>query len=298
MRRARYIGEDVNMPVPFIVGVGRSGTTLLRLMLDAHPALAIPAETHFVPTLIKVAEETQDPRAVLQVLAEAETWPNLGLDIAAVALAFSALDPFSPAGAVRAVFQLYAAGQSKPRWGDKTPPYRACMAEIAATLPEARFIHIIRDGRDVALSYRGLWFGPGDDIRAQARFWTTEIERARAQAQSLPFYMEVKFEDLVTKPKPELDRICRFLDLPFANAMLGYPGRAQQRLSEYVQSFGVTGATPVAVARFRAIHDRAHKPPDPARIGRWRTEMSPADQRSYDEIASPMLNALGYPPSV
>lgn len=51
-------------PAPFIVGVGRSGTTLLRLMLDAHPDLAIPAETHFVPALIHVAEETQDPQAI------------------------------------------------------------------------------------------------------------------------------------------------------------------------------------------------------------------------------------------
>jgi hypothetical protein len=285
-------------PAPFIVGVGRSGTTLLRLMLDAHPDLAIPTETHVLPALIKTVEETQDPNAALELLAAAPTWPNLGLNLTDLADAFAKLHPLTPAAAIRALFGLYAANQGKPRWGDKTPPYRAHMAEIAAALPEARFIHIIRDGRDVALSYRGLWFGPGDDIAAQARFWTTEIARARAQAQNLPFYLEVKFEDLVTHPQGELSRICAFLDLPFDPAMLDYPGRAQDRLSEYVQPFGPQGAGGVTRERFLAIHDRTQAPPDADRIGRWRTEMTPADLHNYDEIAGPLLRQLGYESSV
>jgi hypothetical protein len=287
-------GPPAPFPAPFIVGVGRSGTTLLRLMLDAHPDLAIPAETHFVPALIEVAGRTGDPDRVLEVLADAETWPNLGLDLDAVAQALAEA-PVTPASAVRAVFRLYAAGQGKPRWGDKTPPYRAFMTAIARALPEARFIHIIRDGRDVALSYRGLWFGPGDDIEAQAHFWTAQIEHARIQAQSLPFYMELKFEDLVTRPEIELDRVCRFLDLPFANAMLGYSDRAQQRLAEYVQPFGLQGQAHIPLERFVAIHDRTQGPPDPARIGRWRAGMSTAELRRYEQIAGPALNALGYP---
>jgi hypothetical protein len=281
-------------PAPFIVGVGRSGTTLLRLMLDAHPELAIPTETHFLPALIRTVEEAQDPKAALELLAAAPTWPNMGLDLAELADAFTALAPLTPAAAVRALFRLYAARQGKPRWGDKTPPYRAYMEEIARAVPEARFIHIIRDGRDVALSYQGLWFGPGDDIAAQARFWCDEIARARDQAQRVAFYLEVKYEDLVTHPEGELDRICRFLDLPFDPAMLDYPGRAQSRLAEYVQPFGPQGAGGIAPERFLAIHDRTQTPPDAARIGRWRTEMAPADRHNYEEIAGPWLRQLGY----
>jgi Sulfotransferase family len=288
------IPPDLALPAPFIVGVGRSGTTLLRLMLDAHPDLAIPAETHFVPALIKAAEETQDPRAALQVLASVQTWPNLGLDLASVDQAFSALDPFSSTGAVRAVFRLYAEGQGKSRWGDKTPTYRAHLSEIARAVPEARFIHIIRDGRDVALSYRGLWFGPGDDIEGQARFWVDQIEHARAQAQHLPCYLELRFEDLVARPEVELERICRFLELPFDRAMLDYPSRARHRLSEYVQTFGPQGSESVPIERFRAIHERTQASPDAARIGRWKVEMSSAELRSYEQIAGPTLRALGY----
>jgi hypothetical protein len=263
-------------------------------MLDAHPDLAIPTETHFLPALIQTLEETQSAQAALDLIAQAPTWPNLGLDLAELATAFKALDPLTPTTAIRALFALYAARQGKPRWGDKTPPYRAYMAEIARALPEARFIHIIRDGRDVALSYRGLWFGPGDDIAAQARFWVEEIERARAQAQAPPFYLEVKYEDLVTRPERELGRICGALDLPYTPALLDYPGRAEHRLSEYVQTFGPQGVGIISHDRFLAIHDRTHTAPDPARIGRWRQEMTSAERHTYELIAGPLLSRLGY----
>ena len=179
---SKAIAASAIHPAPFIVGVGRSGTTLLRLMLDAHPDLAIPGETHFVPALIDVVERTGDRDQALQTLLAAMSWPNLGLEPQAMASAFACQEPFSPGAAIRAVFALYAARLGKPRWGDKTPTYRRSIIEIARAVPEARFIHIIRDGRDVALSYRGLWFGPGDDLDAQARFWTAEITEARRQA--------------------------------------------------------------------------------------------------------------------
>lgn len=281
-------------PAPFIVGVGRSGTTLLRLMLDAHSQLAIPSETHFVPALIDSVARTTDAGAALQLLARAETWPNLGLDLDAVARAFAALDSFTPGEAVRTVFRLYAERQGKPRWGDKTPPYRAHMTAIAGALPEARFIHILRDGRDVALSYRGLWFGPGDDIEAQARFWTGQIAAARAQADALPYYIETRFEDLVSRPEVELGRLCRFLELPFESAMLDYPDRALNRLSEYKQAFGPQGAGSVEVERFREIHSRTQDPPDSDRIGRWRKEMTASELDRYERIAGPLLQSCGY----
>ena len=281
-------------PAPFIVGVGRSGTTLLRLMLDAHPDLAIPGETHFVPALIDVVERTGDRDQALQTLLAAMSWPNLGLEPQAMASAFACQEPFSPGAAIRAVFALYAARLGKPRWGDKTPTYRRSIIEIARAVPEARFIHIIRDGRDVALSYRGLWFGPGDDLDAQARFWTAEITEARRQAVEVAHYMELHYEGLVHAPEPALRRICEFLELPFHPAMLAYDERARGRLAEYVQTFGPQGAGQVSRKRFLAIHDRTHAAPDASRIGRWRTQMTQAEQAAYEDVAGPMLADLGY----
>lgn len=281
-------------PAPFVVGVGRSGTTLLRLMLDAHPALAIPTETHFLVTLLAAARESGSPDQALQAIVQADTWPNMGLDRDALAQALGALDPFTPGDAARAFFRLYAARFGKARWGDKSPPYRRVMGEIARELPEAHFIHIIRDGRDVALSSRGLWFGAGDDVEAQARFWVGEIGAARRQAETLAHYMELRFEDLVADPERELARICRFIDLPYDPAMVAYHQTARERMAEYVQPFGASKAAPVPLDRFLAIHDRTGDAPDSNRSGRWRSEMSTAEQGRYQAIAGPTLVELGY----
>lgn len=280
----------MNPPAPFIVGVGRSGTTLLRLMLDAHPDLAIPSETMFLKDVAAAATR----RRFLEVVTGAETWPNMAMTKRDLRRAVTGLDSFSRAEAVRCFYRLYAKSHGKTRWGDKTPYYRVSMRAIAALLPEAHFIHVIRDGRDSALSYRGLWFGPGDDVEAQAQFWRGAIEDARAQAAGLPRYSEVRYEALVAEPESTLRAICRDIDLAFDPTMLDYHATAAERLAELKQPYGPAGRTPDDLGAFMAIHDRAKQPPDSSRIGRWRTEMPPQDQRSYESVAGPLLRALGY----
>lgn len=280
-------------PAPFIVGVGRSGTTLLRLMLDAHPELAIPSETHFLAYVARHAEQLDRDRLV-DTLTRSATWPNMAVDAAALARAVDAVQPFSVAGGIRAFYRLYASQLGKPRWGDKTPPYRSSMLDIERLLPEARFIHVVRDGRDAALSYRGLWFGPGDDIEAQARFWVEQIGRARAQAATLRHYLEVRYEVLVMEPQGELRRIADYLELPFHPSMLEYHRSADARLAEMTQPFSPPGAPPVDLGRFLSIHERVKTAPDPRRIARWRDEMPDADRERYEAIAGPLLAELGY----
>jgi Sulfotransferase family len=279
-------------PAPFIVGVGRSGTTLLRLMLDAHPELAIPSETHFLNDIIR-KEHDLDKDQFLRTLAEAATWPNMGIETAALKGVLDELWPFAVPDAIRAFYRLYAGRFGKGRWGDKTPGYRTCMLGIERLLPEAHFIHIIRDGRDTALSYQGLWFGPGDDIEAQARFWVAQVRLARQQSTALQHYMEVKFEELVTEPAATLGRICEYVGLAFHPKMLEYHEFASSRLAEFKRPFGPPG-TPSDIGEFVSIHDRVKTPPDPRRIGRWRTEMPEVQRRCFEAIAGPLLVELGY----
>src|SRR6185312_12892073 len=174
-------------PAPFIVGVGRSGTTLLRLMLDAHPQLAIPSETLFLQDVIKRGAGREN---FVDIVTASQTWPNMAMDCCELEAAVAAAPSLSDA--IRAFYRLYTERRGKTRWGDKTPYYRAFMAGIAKLLPEAHFVHVIRDGRDSALSYQGLWFGPGDDFEKQARFWSEAIENARTQARDLAHYSEVR----------------------------------------------------------------------------------------------------------
>jgi hypothetical protein len=282
-------------PAPFIVGVGRSGTTLLRLMLDAHPQLAIPSETHFLEAVIRRERQASlTPVELRDLMIGAPTWANLATDAASLDAVLQALVPFSTSDGVRAFYKLYARKSMKTRWGDKTPPYRALMPEIANLLPEAHFIHVIRDGRDVALSYRGLWFGPGDDVARAARFWRDEVEAARRAGRLLPHYLEVRYEDLITRPDDTLETVCMYLDLSFDARMSRYYLRAPSRLAEIKVPFGPAGRESVDLETFLAIHGRTSSPPDASRIGRWRTEMPIADQVQFLSVAGTLLRELGY----
>lgn len=290
-------------PAPFVVGVARSGTTLLRMMLDAHPALAIPPETHFVPRTIDMmrrpaagASDGRDAaarleRAVAEIVRRAQ-WPDLGIPAAELAAVADSAPRATAGQLVRAVFLIYARRAGKPRWGDKTPPYLERMADIHAELPEARFVHVVRDGRDVALSAIPLWFGPTDVVDA-ARQWSSRIAAAREQARDLP-YLELRYEDLVRDPAGELRRLCAFLDLRWDATMLDYHERAPGRLAEIRRDLPWPDGRTIPAGKRIAIHERAAEPPSPNRIERWRDHMSPSDRRAFERIAGDTLEQLGY----
>ena len=208
-------------PMPFIVGVGRSGTTLLRMMLDSHSQLAIPPETHWLAGLIKQlsATPTIDTDKIYVTLTESPNWPDMEVSNSELGRLLNNFDSDDPFDFVRELYRKYAARFGAFRVGDKTPIHQLRMIEIAQSLPEAHFIHLIRDGRDVACSHEGLWFGP-ENVADAACMWTWRIGRARQQAQFLPHYMEVRYEDFVRSPKNELLRICEFLQIEFEHSML------------------------------------------------------------------------------
>lgn len=280
-------------PAPFIVGAGRSGTTLLRMMLDAHPDLAVPPETHVVPRLLRLAPG-DGCDAFLDELARSPMWRDFHVERAELAAALADLEPFDVAEAVRVFYRAYAAKFGKGRWGDKTPRYVLHMTEIGRMLPEARFVHLIRDGRDVAVSSRDLWFGAGADITDQAGDWVWRIREARQQAQRLRHYVEVRYEDLVRSPAETLGRICAFLDLGFDERMLEYHATAAARLEEYGDRLDPDGGVVAEASRRRRIHERVTTPVDGSRIGRWRSELTAREVTDFEEVAGVTLKELGY----
>lgn len=198
------------MSRPFIVGASRSGTTLLRLMLDAHSELAIGPETHFVPALLKTGSREE----FLKVLTEHPRFADQ--QISAEELKLS--EPFDASEAVRAFYGLYAANQDKPIWADKTPRYVRQMPEIQAALPEVRFVHIIRDGRDAALSGLRTGIGP-ETLEGQTIQWRQAVRKGRTSARELlpGSYLEVFYEDLVREPASVLERVCEFIGLSYGH---------------------------------------------------------------------------------
>jgi hypothetical protein len=282
-------------PTPFIVGVGRSGTTLLRMMLDSHPELSIPPETNFFRALRKGLPGQRDPRGFfLKTVAVAQQRSDFGFTTAELERRVRAIQPFDLASALRALYLLYASRFGKKRWGDKTPTNLPEMEMIQRVLPEARFIHVVRDGRDVALSLKEVWFGP-DTFRECAEAWVWAIEQARRQRPALRHYVEVRFETLVREPETTLREVCGFLDLPWAPSMLAYHQRAAERLEESCRDYVDPGGRLVATGRQRiAALRRTAARPDAGRIGRWRTEMNAQERDEFHAVAAETLRGLGY----
>ena len=281
-------------PAPFVVGVPRSGTSLLRTQLDSHPELAIGPETGFGLLVAGLCADDADPATMLAALAELETWPDLALDLDTAMHALEHAEPWSPSNGLRALYGALAGRDGKPRWGDKTPLHLGCMTQLAAALPEAHFIHIVRDGRDVAASVRGLPFAPGDgSIETIARDWRERIGSARRTASGLAHYREVRFEALVAEPEAVLRELCAFVALDFDDAMLRGHEHAADRLALLPDS-RVLGDAQATRADRIGRHERLMQPPDPARAGRWRSSLTADEIAQFEAAAGDMLAELGY----
>ena len=286
-------------PAPFVVASPRSGTTLLRMMLDAHPELAVPWETHFVPELIAVVETGGGAEEALEAVRGHRRWGDFHLDADALLERLRSHDPLRPGDAVRCFYTLYAEAQGKPRWGDKTPEYVEFMRPIAGALGEARFVHVIRDGRDVALSrihWRQRRSGKTPPMRRLARRWKEAITVARRQARRVPHYLEVRYEDLVADPEPTLHRVCGFAELDYDPAMLAYHEHASERMREIERTLPGTGdRVELDAAQRLDKHEMATRPPARDRIFAWRREMGETDRAEFEEVAGQLLAELGYP---
>jgi Sulfotransferase family len=266
-------------PPVLILGVRRSGTTLLRVMLDRHSQLAVPDESYFVPQLadrhlrrIEVDDFVDDLRR-LNTLAE---WHVPLEDVRA------RLHDGMPVGAaIGAVYAVYAAQHGKPRWGDKTPMYMQNLRLLERLFPDALFVHLIRDGRDAALSFlsmpRGIvtetWMHP----RTPADFacqWRTEVAAARSLGRRVgPRYLEVRYEELVADVESALRSICAFAGLDYEPGMTEYAGNVDVSRKPHQQR--------LRQAPTRGVRD-------------WRTELAAADIEAFEEVAGDLLRELGY----
>jgi hypothetical protein len=292
---ARRAARD---PFPVIVGCPRSGTSLLAVMLDAHPQLAIPPETSFLPTVMGLKGDPASLRCRFFDIVTADrmtisNWSDFGLDKELFRRKLQAIPAFTVAAGTRTFYALYGEGQRKPRAGDKTPGYVFTMQHIQALLPEAHFIHVIRDPRDTAMSWRKTWFAPSQDYRLLGRHWRRNVEVGRRTAPKLRHYQELRFEDLVLRPEAELKRLCVYLALPWASSMLDSAARGQARLA-LLQGRPHADGRMIAREERTRIHANLAHPPMAERAAAWRREMTDAERRQVESGAGPLLRELGY----
>jgi hypothetical protein len=268
---------------PFIVGSPRSGTTLLRAMLDSHPDLAIPPESYFIVSLAGMAGEQFDLNRFRQALLGHEWFGLWQISDAEVTEVLQESSPSTYSDAIREVYELYAKKHGKPRYGDKTPRYSIHIPLLTSLFPDARFIHIIRDGRDVSLSLMDVRLGRGH-VREAARLWRSRVKAARRSGQQVgpSRYREIRYEDLVDDPEAAIRPLCAFIDLPFDPGILTY----YSRVSEIpIPGLGI---------RYKPGHQTHIGEPPRKGLRDWRTQMDRHDLAVFEADAGDLLDELGY----
>ena len=278
------VGDERKAPFVFAVGCPRSGTTLLQRMLDHHPMLAIANDTHFIPKVVdpEGADVRLSPEMVDRVLAY-HRFPRLGLPEASVRLAAARSETY--AQFVSSLYAEFGARRGKPLAGEKTPDYVRYLPLLGRLFPWARFIHLIRDGRDVALSavqWARPHKGPGrfamweeEPVAVCALWWRWQVSAGRSNGIELgPLYHEVRYEQLVADPAGTASRLCRFVDLPFSPKMLAFHA-------------GKTKDEPGLSAK------KAWLPPTQG-LRDWRTQMIERDVALFEALAGDLLLSLGY----
>ena len=257
-------GSDLN-PF-FIVGSGRSGTTLLRLILAGHSRIAIPAETWFISPLVAqlpiTGKLTSDSiHTAINIILKSVRWPDMEMKDEEFRRRALALERPALADIINVIYEHALERTQKQRIGDKTPPYILIAPELKRLFPRAKFINLIRDGRDVAISCVDAGF----ENRAYhgRNFEWTRAVRQRDAYQRTPLakdFLDVRYENLVTEPEQTIRRICEFLDEEFEAAMLDFQSR-----------------TYLVPQRELGIHTKLDKPILKDAIGMWRTKLSPVE---------------------
>jgi hypothetical protein len=263
-----------------LLGVSRSGTTLLRVILDRSPGLAIPDESFFVPLLARRHRRVIDVERFLDDVARIPTVRDWGLTVADVAPRVRAGMPTGEA--IATIFEAYAAKAGKPRWGDKTPMYIRHLQLLEELFPTAQYVHLVRDGRDAALSFlempEGTFTRTWAHPRTPAQFaclWRKEVRDARELGRRVgpERYLEVRYEELVENPEQVARRVCAFAEIPFERAMLDYAGAVD-----------VSG---------KPHQQRLLRPPT-AGVRSWRSDMARDDIAGFEAVAGDLLAELGY----
>lgn len=283
------MNQSVPRPTPlFIVGFQRSGTTLLRLMLNAHPEIAIPHDSaelwfDYRDKAVRQYDELSDKRHVIRMVDDLLAEPRIKAwqtELPRDQLLAEPLPDSFPA-VMRRFHEVFARSHGKLLWGDKNTGTLVALDVLNRDFPDCRIVHLVRDGRDCALSHlsKEYIYGYENVLRAAVE-WREQTSLCHKMGAMLPpaRFLESRYEDLVLTPEVELKRICAFLEVAYAPQMMRY--------HEYVDEN--------VPADKRGLWPLLDQPPLASNVFKWKTKMSAKDRAVFERNAGDLLQALGY----
>jgi hypothetical protein len=279
-------------PFVFIVGCPRSGTTLLQRILDAHPEVAVCPETFWIPYYFKkqigLTPDGLIAPDLISRLFDYYKFYRMKAGREELERLSASGGPMRYADFVTRVFDLYGEIRGKPLVGDKTPDYVRNLRTLHTLWPTAKFVHLIRDGRDVALSainwkrkvakLASLFRTWSEDAAVTAAlWWEWHVRHGREAGQWLgpERYYEMRYEALVTDPARACAQLCGFLGLPFHETMLRFHEGRSQTDSDLDAKNAWRSITP-------GLRD-------------WRSQMAADDIECFEVAVGGLLDELDYP---
>jgi protein-tyrosine sulfotransferase len=280
------LNEDV-APV-FIIGSGRSGSTVLRRILAASDELHIPPEFDAMRRVIRrFMKHSYRPwesicREAADAIIERYDFKDFALEPAEVYERFVNIPEKarSLAALIDAFFTLHAERHGKTRrWADKTPQSAEALPELMEMFPRAKMVHLLRDGIDVVVSFREA--GLVEDFRESAALWTERGTVCRELGDQYPDqYREIRYEDMVTQPEKVLPPIFEFLGLTWDPDFIDR--------TEHVKAMGDVPT--------REHHKAVFKPLSADSIGKGRRALRPDEHKLLAEVMNEALIRFDYEP--
>jgi hypothetical protein len=273
-------------PPFFIVGCPRSGTTLLQLLVESHPNIAIPPESHIFKRFSDIfhcygdLSKSANLRRFVHDLFRDYFIRNWELGVTANEFC-SQLQERSIRGVLSLLMAKYARKEGACRWGEKTPYHLFYAKQINDIFPQAKFIHLVRDGRDVAASSKRVPVGP-PSVYGVAKEWKCYIATFNEFKNDLDpdRWIEVRYEDIVRNTNAELGRIFRFL------------GETPVQVGADVP----TSFSKERYVRAHNVHRRSLKESiSTAKIGVYKKALTSRELEIFEHVAGDALQAYGYP---
>ena len=288
--------EHTRFDPVFVVGHTRSGTTLTcRLLLD-HLGVNFGTESQFMIryyTRLRRYGDLNDDRNLRCLFEEIgrerffeRTRRNFGF-VLNIDLAMRSIESRDYAGVLRAIFEQFAVGKGMTRWGDKTPEYGQHLPVLRELFPNAQFVHMVRDGRDVAVSAFKTGFGP-KNVHEAATTWTERVQAITAFGRTMPAsdFLTVHYEDLLRDPVATMTAIGAFLGLANHAALIeglapalraqireGNTGKSSQLLpAREMECFEAVAADVLEENGYTLRVGRGARPITPGESLRWRAK--------------------------